>query len=175
MIGQKLKTAPPTGGHVFQRIGNTFELNQDIIKTNILTNFELSRDLIGTKLLTKFNEDGTRNVASRVLRVNVNGRTDGHTTDKDRLIHPTRVLGGEKTRERNVQGGEKTRGRKTVHHIHGLNVKDADDDADDSGDDVVHVVVDDNDDDDDDDDDDEDDDDDDDEDEEEEEEEEEED
>ncbi|KAH3738994.1 hypothetical protein DPMN_045638 [Dreissena polymorpha] len=44
MIGQKLKTAPPTGGH-----------------TNILTNFELGRDCIGAKLLTKFHEDGTRN------------------------------------------------------------------------------------------------------------------
>ncbi|KAH3729560.1 hypothetical protein DPMN_055531 [Dreissena polymorpha] len=44
---------------------NHFELNQDIIKTNILTNFELGRDFIGTKLLTKFYEDGTRNVASR--------------------------------------------------------------------------------------------------------------
>ena len=31
------KTAPPTGGHVFQRTGTTFELNQHIIKTNILT------------------------------------------------------------------------------------------------------------------------------------------
>ncbi|KAH3800534.1 hypothetical protein DPMN_154167 [Dreissena polymorpha] len=37
MIGQKLKTGPPTGAHFFQRIGTTFELNQDIIKTNILT------------------------------------------------------------------------------------------------------------------------------------------
>ncbi|KAH3814704.1 hypothetical protein DPMN_143212 [Dreissena polymorpha] len=61
------KTAPPTGGHVFQRIGITFELNQDIIKTNILTNFELGRDFNGRKLLTKFHEDGTRNVASRVF------------------------------------------------------------------------------------------------------------
>ncbi|KAH3692833.1 hypothetical protein DPMN_194587 [Dreissena polymorpha] len=57
MIGQNLITAPPTGGHVFQRIGT----NQDIIKTNILTNFELSRDFIGTKLLTQFHEDGTIN------------------------------------------------------------------------------------------------------------------
>ncbi|KAH3859541.1 hypothetical protein DPMN_102358 [Dreissena polymorpha] len=67
MIGQKLKTAPPTGGHVFQWIGTTFELNQDIIKTNICTNFELCRDFIGTRLLNKFHEDGTRNVASRVF------------------------------------------------------------------------------------------------------------
>ncbi|KAH3839985.1 hypothetical protein DPMN_113426 [Dreissena polymorpha] len=60
------KTAPPPhGGHVFQRTGTTFELNQDIIKTNILTNFKLDRDIIGTKLLTKFHEDRTRNAASR--------------------------------------------------------------------------------------------------------------
>ncbi|KAH3811917.1 hypothetical protein DPMN_140334 [Dreissena polymorpha] len=72
------KTAPPTGGHVFQRIGTTFELNQDIIKTNILTNFELCRDFIGTKLLTKFHEDGTRNVAYRVFTSKCL-RTDGQT------------------------------------------------------------------------------------------------
>ncbi|KAH3819769.1 hypothetical protein DPMN_121513 [Dreissena polymorpha] len=51
------KTAPPTGGHVFQLTQTTFELNQHIIKANILTNFELDRDFIGTKLLTKFHED----------------------------------------------------------------------------------------------------------------------
>ncbi|KAH3772536.1 hypothetical protein DPMN_173876 [Dreissena polymorpha] len=62
-----MKTAPPTCGHVFQQTGTTFELNQDIIKTNILTNFKLGRDFIGAKLLTKFHEDGTRNVASRVF------------------------------------------------------------------------------------------------------------
>ncbi|KAH3897901.1 hypothetical protein DPMN_022097 [Dreissena polymorpha] len=60
------KTAPPTGNHVFQWTRTTFELNQDIIKTNILTNFELKRDIIGTTLLTKFHEDRTRNVAYRV-------------------------------------------------------------------------------------------------------------
>ncbi|KAH3691797.1 hypothetical protein DPMN_192328 [Dreissena polymorpha] len=89
MIWQKLKTALPTGGHVFQRIGTTFELNQDIIKTNILTNdlvfdpaqpiFELGRHFIGTKLLTKFHEDWTRNVASRVFTskcLRTDGRTD---------------------------------------------------------------------------------------------------
>ncbi|KAH3707767.1 hypothetical protein DPMN_067182 [Dreissena polymorpha] len=81
------KTAPPTGGHVFQRIGTTFELNQDIIKTNILTNFELVRDFIGTKLLTKFHKNGTRNVACRVFTskcLRTDERMDGHTTDKDR-------------------------------------------------------------------------------------------
>ncbi|KAH3778304.1 hypothetical protein DPMN_179759 [Dreissena polymorpha] len=51
------KTDPPTGGHVFQRTGTFFELNQHIIKANILTNFELGRDIIGTILLTKFHED----------------------------------------------------------------------------------------------------------------------
>ncbi|KAH3873203.1 hypothetical protein DPMN_036432 [Dreissena polymorpha] len=53
------KTAPPTGGHVFQRTGTTFELNQHIIKANFLTNFELDRDIIGTNLLTKFHKDRT--------------------------------------------------------------------------------------------------------------------
>ncbi|KAH3754284.1 hypothetical protein DPMN_188950 [Dreissena polymorpha] len=80
MIGQKLKTAPPTGGHVFQRIVATFELNQDIIKTHILTNFELGRDFIGTKLLTKFHEDGTRN------QMLTDGRTDGRTYDGQRPV-----------------------------------------------------------------------------------------
>ncbi|KAH3893533.1 hypothetical protein DPMN_017680 [Dreissena polymorpha] len=74
-----MKTAPPTSGHVFQRTGTTFELNQHIIKTNILTNFflffELDRDFIGTKLLTMFHEDRTINVASRVF-TNKCGRTD---------------------------------------------------------------------------------------------------
>ncbi|KAH3694828.1 hypothetical protein DPMN_082269 [Dreissena polymorpha] len=78
MIGQKLKTAPPTGGHVFQRIGTTFELNQAIIKTNILTNFELGR----------FNEDGTRNVASRVftskcLRKDIRRTKTGHKSSPE--------------------------------------------------------------------------------------------
>ncbi|KAH3755191.1 hypothetical protein DPMN_189880 [Dreissena polymorpha] len=73
------KTAPPTGGHVFQRTGTTFELNQHIIKTNILTNFELDRDVIGTKLLAKFHEDRTIHVASRVF-ANKCGRTDRRRT-----------------------------------------------------------------------------------------------
>ncbi|KAH3727981.1 hypothetical protein DPMN_053927 [Dreissena polymorpha] len=72
------KTAPPTGGHVLLRTGTTFELNQHIIKTNILTNFELDRDFIGKKLLTKFHEDRTINVASRVFT-----NKCGRTTDKD--------------------------------------------------------------------------------------------
>ncbi|KAH3701424.1 hypothetical protein DPMN_076410 [Dreissena polymorpha] len=66
------KTAPQTGGHVFQRTETTFKPNQHIIKTNISTN-----DL----LLTKFHEDRTRNVASIVF-TNKCGRTNGQTTDK---------------------------------------------------------------------------------------------
>ncbi|KAH3797668.1 hypothetical protein DPMN_151253, partial [Dreissena polymorpha] len=80
MIGQKLKTAPPTGGHDFQRTGTTFELNQHIIKANILTHFELDRDIIGANLLTKFHEDRTINVASRVF-TNKCGWTDNRRTD----------------------------------------------------------------------------------------------
>ncbi|KAH3769057.1 hypothetical protein DPMN_170304 [Dreissena polymorpha] len=64
-----MKPAPPTGGHVFQRTITTFELNQHIIKANVLTNFELDRDIIGTKLLTKFHEDRKRNVPSRKYTV----------------------------------------------------------------------------------------------------------
>ncbi|KAH3715601.1 hypothetical protein DPMN_058313 [Dreissena polymorpha] len=74
------KTTPPTGGHVFQRTRTTFELNQHIIKTNILTNFEPDQYFIGTKLLTKFHKDRTINVASITNKC---GRTDGWTTDKD--------------------------------------------------------------------------------------------
>ncbi|KAH3887549.1 hypothetical protein DPMN_011566 [Dreissena polymorpha] len=58
------KTAPPTGGNVFQRTRTTFKLNQHIIRTNILTNFKLDRDIIGTTLLTKFHESRKRNVPS---------------------------------------------------------------------------------------------------------------
>ncbi|KAH3842914.1 hypothetical protein DPMN_116418 [Dreissena polymorpha] len=87
MIGQKIvtsrvftrKTAPLTGGHVFQRTGTTFELNQHFIKTNILTNFELDRDFIGPKLLTQFHEDRKINMASRVF-TNKCGRTDRRRT-----------------------------------------------------------------------------------------------
>ncbi|KAH3831630.1 hypothetical protein DPMN_104900 [Dreissena polymorpha] len=57
------KTDPPTGGHVFQRTRTTFELNQHIIKANLLTN------------VYKFHEDRTINVASRVF-TNKCGRMD---------------------------------------------------------------------------------------------------
>ncbi|KAH3888406.1 hypothetical protein DPMN_012439 [Dreissena polymorpha] len=97
------KNAPPTGGHknclahwrqCFQRTGTIFELNQHIIKTNILTNFELDRDFIGTKLLTKFHEDRTINMASRVFTNQMwttDGRTDRRRT-KDRSQKLTGAL-----------------------------------------------------------------------------------
>ncbi|KAH3742166.1 hypothetical protein DPMN_048902 [Dreissena polymorpha] len=81
-------TAPPPGGHVFQRAGTIFELNQHInlasnVTSTVFTIFELSRCINGTNVLTKFHEDRTINVASRVLaRQNVD---DGRrTTDKRR-------------------------------------------------------------------------------------------
>ncbi|KAH3830996.1 hypothetical protein DPMN_104255 [Dreissena polymorpha] len=73
------ENCPPTGGHIFQRTETTFEHNQHIIKTNILTHFKLNRDFIGKKLLTKFHEDRTINVASRVF-TNKCGRTDRRRT-----------------------------------------------------------------------------------------------
>ncbi|KAH3804798.1 hypothetical protein DPMN_133088 [Dreissena polymorpha] len=78
------KTAPPTGGHVFQQTKTTFELNQYIIKTNILTNFQLHRDIIGTNLLTKFHEDRTKNVASRVFTRKTAPSTGGHVFQQTR-------------------------------------------------------------------------------------------
>ncbi|KAH3830893.1 hypothetical protein DPMN_104149 [Dreissena polymorpha] len=89
------KNAPPPGGHVFQPTGIIFELVQDIIGMNLLTEFhedwtinvasrnkcpalgshvfqanltifELNQDIIETNLLTKFHEDWTINEASIV-------------------------------------------------------------------------------------------------------------
>ncbi|KAH3736146.1 hypothetical protein DPMN_042708 [Dreissena polymorpha] len=86
------ENCPPTGGHIFQRTGTTFELNQHIIKTTMLTknvtstvftSVELDRGTIWTKLLTKFHKDRTGNMASREF-TNKCGRTDGQTTGKDR-------------------------------------------------------------------------------------------
>ncbi|KAH3866177.1 hypothetical protein DPMN_029234 [Dreissena polymorpha] len=64
------KTAPPTGGH----------LHEDWALNVTSTVFELDRDIIGTNLLTKFHEDRTKNVASRVF-TNKCGWTDGRQTD----------------------------------------------------------------------------------------------
>ncbi|KAH3741787.1 hypothetical protein DPMN_048514 [Dreissena polymorpha] len=60
VIGQILKTAPPTGGHIGHEI------------------FQLHRDIIGTNLLTKFHEDGTKKVASRVFTRKTAPPTGGH-------------------------------------------------------------------------------------------------
>ncbi|KAH3753256.1 hypothetical protein DPMN_187891 [Dreissena polymorpha] len=72
------ENCPPTGGHVFQRTRTIFELNQHMIKTNILTNFKLDRGIIRTNLLTKFHEDRTINVASRVLTMKTASPTGGY-------------------------------------------------------------------------------------------------
>ncbi|KAH3844447.1 hypothetical protein DPMN_086705 [Dreissena polymorpha] len=88
MIGPKLKTALPTGGHT--------TLHEDWVLNVTFKIFKLDRDIIGTNLLTKFHEDLTINVASTVF-TNKCGRTDrrwtnpvtkahltdGQTTDKD--------------------------------------------------------------------------------------------
>ncbi|KAH3747246.1 hypothetical protein DPMN_181669 [Dreissena polymorpha] len=47
------ETCPAHRRPCFSTNRNLFDLNQHIIKTNILTNFEIDRDFIGTKLLTK--------------------------------------------------------------------------------------------------------------------------
>ncbi|KAH3816514.1 hypothetical protein DPMN_118030 [Dreissena polymorpha] len=85
-VPSRRKTAPCTHWRqCFQQTGTNFNLNQNIIKTNILTNFELGRDFIGTKLLAKFHEDLTRNVASRVF-TNKCERTDGRKDDGQRPV-----------------------------------------------------------------------------------------
>ncbi|KAH3882359.1 hypothetical protein DPMN_006294 [Dreissena polymorpha] len=76
-------TASPPGGHVFQQTRTIFELNQHIIKTNILTNFKVSRGIMRKNVLTTFHENQTINVASRVFtRQNVDDAR--RTTDKRR-------------------------------------------------------------------------------------------
>ncbi|KAH3692982.1 hypothetical protein DPMN_193319 [Dreissena polymorpha] len=74
------KTAPPTGGHVFNGTGSTFEHNQHIIKRNILTNvYKVFSCIIGTNLVnTTFHEDRTINVASRVFTRKTAPPTGGH-------------------------------------------------------------------------------------------------
>ncbi|KAH3733892.1 hypothetical protein DPMN_040331 [Dreissena polymorpha] len=73
------KTVPPPGGHIFHWTETIFELNQHIIKTNILTNFELGRGIIGTNVQTKFHEDRTINVASKVFTRQIELRTNVQT------------------------------------------------------------------------------------------------
>ncbi|KAH3860623.1 hypothetical protein DPMN_023533 [Dreissena polymorpha] len=72
------KTAPSICGHVFQWTGTTFELNQHIIKTNILKSYMK----IGHKMFffhESFHEDRTRNVASKVFTRKTAPPTGGHT------------------------------------------------------------------------------------------------
>ncbi|KAH3841594.1 hypothetical protein DPMN_115064 [Dreissena polymorpha] len=89
LFSQIWKPAPPTGGHVFQRTGITFQLYQHIIKPNILTKlheywacYVTSRVFTRINLLTKFHDDRTRNAASRVITTKCR-RTDGRETKTD--------------------------------------------------------------------------------------------
>ncbi|KAH3883091.1 hypothetical protein DPMN_007041 [Dreissena polymorpha] len=93
------KNDPPTGGHVFQATGTTFELVLNIIGANLLTKFhddrtinmasrvltshvfpptgtifELIQDIIGTNHLTKFH-DRAINVTTRVLTSHIKKNT----------------------------------------------------------------------------------------------------
>ncbi|KAH3835353.1 hypothetical protein DPMN_108704 [Dreissena polymorpha] len=86
------KNAPPTGGHVFQRTGTTFELNQHIIVANILTHFELDRDIIGTNLLAKFHENRTIKVASRVFTNKSHlSNQPCYSTERNHFEHNSRI------------------------------------------------------------------------------------
>ncbi|KAH3770004.1 hypothetical protein DPMN_171283 [Dreissena polymorpha] len=82
MIGQKLKTAPPTGGH----------LHEDWALNVTSTVYKLDREFIWTNLLTKFHEDRTINVASRVF-TNKCGRTDGRWTKTSHKSSPEQSEG----------------------------------------------------------------------------------
>ncbi|KAH3878157.1 hypothetical protein DPMN_002042 [Dreissena polymorpha] len=74
-----VNTSQPTAGHVFQRTGTTFKLNEHIIKTNNLTKLHEDRSrYYWDKLQTKFHEDWTRNVASRVFTRKIALPTGGH-------------------------------------------------------------------------------------------------
>ncbi|KAH3832191.1 hypothetical protein DPMN_105469 [Dreissena polymorpha] len=72
IVTSRVNTAPPPGGHVFQWTETIFELNQNIIKINILT--KLNEDWASNVTLTHhpvsnsvFHENRTINVASRVF------------------------------------------------------------------------------------------------------------
>ncbi|KAH3802728.1 hypothetical protein DPMN_156408 [Dreissena polymorpha] len=122
MIGHKLflfsqikRTAALTGGHVFQRIGTTFELNQDIIKTNILTklhedwawnvtstvftSFELDRDIIAKNLLTNVYkpnvDDGRTKYGQRpVTKAHLSNQTNRQTNRQGKNNMSPTTIGG---------------------------------------------------------------------------------
>ncbi|KAH3716535.1 hypothetical protein DPMN_059259 [Dreissena polymorpha] len=114
------KNAPPPGGHVFQPTGIIFELVQDIIGINLLTNhigknatplgshvfqanvtiFELIQDIIETNLLTKFHE----NWKYMQMLTSHNGRRT--TDDGQKAITKAREQG--KCSRRTTDDGQRT-------------------------------------------------------------------
>ncbi|KAH3713862.1 hypothetical protein DPMN_073663 [Dreissena polymorpha] len=87
-------TAPLPGGHVFQMTETIFELNQHIIKTNILTKLHedwasnvTSTVFTWTNVLITFHEDRTINVASRVFTGQML-TSDGQQTKGDHKSSP---------------------------------------------------------------------------------------
>ncbi|KAH3869775.1 hypothetical protein DPMN_032946 [Dreissena polymorpha] len=74
-VASRVKNAPPPGAHVFEPTGTIFEIAQDIIGTNLLTN--------GKNVLTKFHEVWTINVASRLFTRQIFTTHNTHrTTDQ---------------------------------------------------------------------------------------------
>ncbi|KAH3879291.1 hypothetical protein DPMN_003194 [Dreissena polymorpha] len=112
------KTAPPTGGHVFQRTGTSFELNQLIIMANILTKFhenwaknknapptgsdvfspiwtifELVRDINKTNVLTNCHDNWAKIVTSEKTVTPTGGHANILTNfELDRDIIGTNLL-----------------------------------------------------------------------------------
>ncbi|KAH3844332.1 hypothetical protein DPMN_086590 [Dreissena polymorpha] len=92
------KNAPPPGGHVFQATKTIFILFHEDQTINVasrvhvfqanLTIFELNQDIIETNLLTKFHDDWTINVASRVLTRQMLTPHNGRHTKGDHKSSP---------------------------------------------------------------------------------------
>ncbi|KAH3848044.1 hypothetical protein DPMN_090382 [Dreissena polymorpha] len=79
------KTAPPHGGHVFQRTGSIFKLSLDIISTHVQTKFHEDFTPI-TNVMTKFHEDWTISLTSRVLTRKTTPPPGGHVFQRTGTI-----------------------------------------------------------------------------------------
>ncbi|KAH3881197.1 hypothetical protein DPMN_005120 [Dreissena polymorpha] len=97
-VASRVKNAPPLGSHVFQAKVIIFELIQDIIGTNLLSNvnnktapppgdhvfspictiFKFVRDINEINVLTKFHDDWAKIVTSRVFTMNTATPSGGH-------------------------------------------------------------------------------------------------